>query len=238
MSAGIGMGANIVGGELQGWAALLDKWAMQEAYKAEANRQAGFRDEALGTFNKGVGQSNFASAQKAIGAGSDQRRAEYGKLANVPLGSGFSPQSGYNPTADNAYMSMIGNARANLGGYSDWAFNQSINNLRNQQNLSRITNFAGGQARNVFPLQMYAAQHSNDDLAAIGQAISSLGGAAANYAQFNSSPTQGQAQVPTYYPMGPSAGYPGYTAFQGYTDAYGNTIPQGWNLIGGGQVPG
>lgn len=256
--AGISAATNIVGGELQGWAALLDKWAMQKQFQQQANLQNQYAGEASqvmygvppagqkvggsGTltvpdYQQGaIPQSSAANAQQLMQQGTANRQQAYGDIGKVPLGGGFAKQSGYNPSADNAYLGLMGDARAKLGGYSDWALQQSINNLRNQQALNQISSFAGGEARNVFPLQMYAAQHSNDALAAVGQAISSIGGAAGNYAQLYGSQPPAQSQAPSYYPMGSS--YPGYSMYSGYTDAYGNQVPQGWNTLPTGYIPG
>lgn len=257
VGAGIGAGTAIIGGELQGWAALLDKWAMQKAYQNEAYKQNEYAAQAgnvlygvpgeatkvggtgtlvaPGGLKGAIPESTVENARALMGQGAAGRRQAYSDIGKVPLGSGFSPMSGFNPSASDAYLGLVGNARANLGGYSDWAVQQAINNLRNQQRLNQITSFAGGQAKNVFPLQMYAAQHDQDALAAIGQAISSVGGAAANFANLYAAQPQG-SNAPTYYPMGTS--YPGYPMFQGYTDAYGNQIPQGWNTLGTGLTPG
>lgn len=259
--AGISAATNIVGGELQGWAALLDKWAMQKQFQNEARLQGQYANQAggvlygtppsgrviggTGTLNVqpnnpsltndlgAIGQSTPEYARGQIQQGAANRRQAYSDIANVPLGGGFSAQSHYNPGADNAYLGLVGDARARLGGYSDWALQQSINNLRNQQALNQVSSFAGGQAKNVFPLQMYAAQHANDALAAVGQAISSIGGAAGNYAQlYDSGPS-----TPSYSTFG-SGPYPTYTPSQGYYDAYGNYIPAGANTLPTGYTPG
>lgn len=234
MSTGMGIsaGTNVVGGELQGWAALLDKWNMQKTYENEARQQAAFRDQAMQQFGRGVRQSTPARAEGYIGQGANLRQQEYSKLGQVPLGSGFSPMSGYKSSPDDAYLSLVGGARANLGGYSDWAVQQAINNIRNQQALNQITSFAGGQAKNVFPLQMYKAQHSNDALAAIGQAIQSIGGAAGNYAQLygQTPPAPSYQAVQSGNMLGPSvwSGYgttpplgTGYNAFTDQSTLFG-----------------
>lgn len=251
VGAGIGAGTAIVGGELQGWAALLDKWAMQKAYQAEAHKQNEYAAQAGdvlygtparatqvgGTGNLidlsktpgSIAQASPASAQAMMQQGAGARRQAYSDIGKVPLGSGFSPMSNFNPSASDAYLGLVGDARAKLGGYSDWAVQQAINNLRNQQRLNQITSFAGGQAKNVFPLQMYAAQHDQDALAAIGQAISSVGGAAGNFAQLYASnpPSTNYQFTPTGNMVSPAlwSGYggagnlpPAGTGYNPYTD--------------------
>ncbi len=269
MSTGAGVSAatNIVGGEIQGWAALLDKWAMQKKFQQEAAAQAAYRQQGLNVLEDhhdplygtplgiregvsgamlpgAISQSSAGAMQRGVAEGAAMRNQAYGNIAKVPLGTGFSQQSKYNPGADDAYTRMIGGARANLGGYSDWAIQQSINNLRNQQALNQISNFAGGQSRNVFPLQMYSAQHSHDDMAAIGQAISSIGGAAGNYMQlYGQQPT-----TPGYSPQYVNAGgYGGPAAFSGYGGitnqpplgtSYSPYTDQNTIRYGGGWIPG
>lgn len=172
-----GMGANIAGTELQGWAALLEKWAMQKAFQDEANKQAGYRTQALGTFGQGLPMAGSAMAQPTMDAAAAQRRAGYQTIGAVPLSVSPSttPSQSRNPGADAAYAALIGGNRARLGAYGDWRLAQDLSAMQTGRNLNQISSFAGGQAR-VFPYQMYKAQHSQDAMAAIGQALSSLGG--------------------------------------------------------------
>ena len=230
----VGMIASVVGNELQGWSALLDKWRMQQVYQQQATEQQGFRNKALGLMNP---QASSAQAMmQGVGQGAKARESEYGRLNTIPLA--VKMPGGATAGPDAAYTNLTGGLRAKVGGYSDWAVQQSINNLRTQQMLNDITQQAGGAA-SIFPLQMYSAQHSHDVMSAIGQAISSLGGGAANFAStLSSNPTQGGGggRAPTFSPMGSS--YSGYQMFPGFTDAYGNTLPQGWNTLPTGFTAG
>jgi len=209
-----GAATSIVGGELQGWAALLDKWAMADAYQKQAQTQAGFRDQALRLFNPQ--QFGAQAMQQELAQDSAQRQQGYSDINRTPLA--VNQPGGNTAQQDSAYLSLVGGQRANLGAYSDWAVQQAIKNLQTQNALNQIKNFAGGEA-GVFPLQMYKAQHANDDLAAAGQAISSLGGGAANYSSlFGQVPPQGGTVN-----VGGQGG-PAY--FSGYGGA-GNLPPQG-----------
>ena len=88
----------------------------------------------------------------------------------------------------NAAAQLFGGQRAALGSYGDWLQKQYLRNQDTQRQLNQVSSFAGGAA-SIFPLQMYKAQHSMDDLAAVGQAISSLGGAATSFGSlYGSSP--------------------------------------------------
>jgi len=242
------MGTSFVGSDIQGWAALFDKWAMQKAFENEQRLQQGYQTEALqGPVARGLRQSTPERAQWMMRQGARDRTQEYDKMGQIPLGGGFSAQSNYNPSADKAYTDMLGGTRANLGSYSDWSFQQAINNLRNQQSLNQISNFAGGQARNVYPLSMYQAQHKYDWLTALGQMISAAGGTAATFA--NQPPPQGVQQYGQQ--IGPSQAGPIYSGgFGGPADwsGYGSLPPGGTSYnpytdqstirYGGGWMPG
>jgi len=218
----LGAATNIVGGELQGWAAVLEKQAMKDAYQQEINKQNQFQQQAMGTFDPS--KSSAAAMMQGVGQGAQGRVRAYNQIGQVPLGPGPSHQIGQpqiNLGSADAYTKMLGQSRANLGGYSDWAVQQAINNLNTQRQLDQISNFAGSEAKNIYPLQMYKAQHSLDDLAMVGQAISSIGGGAANYAQLSQAPTQ----APGYYPVY-SGNQMSPAIWSGY-GGYGNMPPQG-----------
>ncbi len=165
--------AQIAGTELQGWAALLAKWEMADAYDKEVKRQNEFRKQATGEFNLRVPQASAATAQQQIGAGRDSRAAQYNAIQGIPLAS--TGPSGGDPRRQAAAAALMGGNRAALGGYSDWALQQSIANINTQRQLNQISDAAGGQAR-VYPYRAYEAQHSWDALKQAGQAISGLGG--------------------------------------------------------------
>ena len=203
---------------MQGWANVLARQDMGRAFRNELNTQRGYGTQAQDIVNQSIAQSNPGAMQGGMQGAVNNRLAAYNAIGQIPLGLGPNKQSQYNPAVADAYTKMLGGLRAKNLSYSDWALQQAIANLNTQRQLDRISNFAGGQANNVYPLQMYKAQHGWDDLAMAGQAISSIGGAAANYAQFAQQPQQGRA------PAGPS----GYTGFQGMNPSiYNYQIPYG-----------
>lgn len=189
-TAGIGMAANIVGGELQGWAALLDKWGMQDVYNKERGTQQGFANQAQQIVNNRIPGAGSAAAQQQLAQGAQAREAQYKSVNATPLSLSPAPLSSVQNARDSAYAGLLGGLRGKLGSYGDWLQNQWVANQQTNRGLNQVTNFAQGQANNVYPLQMYQAQHSMDDLAAIGQAISSIGGAAGNYAALYNTPNQ------------------------------------------------
>lgn len=218
--------ANVVGGELQGWAAVMSKWAMQKAYQDEINRQGQYSDQAMGNFNTALPGYSAESATKQMGENAQGRLQQYGGTNDVPLGyslKGSQPLGrGVNAAAD-----VTGRARANLGAYSDWSHNTGINQINQARVLNQILSFAKGTA-GVFPYRMYGAQHSNDDLAMVGQAISSIGGGSANYGQTLNTMPQGRGSggMNSNNVIGSwGAGSGGYLNDQGTQNLDGGAIP-------------
>lgn len=220
-AAGIGMGANIIGGELQGWASVLDQQAMKHAYQNELAKQANYQNQAMQVFGPQVIASGTQAMQQGLGTAAANRQTAYGGIAGVPLGVGASPGSGYKSNVADAYTNMMGGLRAKNAAYSDFQVQQALQNMAAQRQLDQISNFAGAQARNVFPLQMYKAQHDKDWMTMLGQAISSIGGGAANYAQTLGGPPQTGGG---YYPI--MAGGQNPAMWSGY-GGVGNLPPQG-----------
>src|SRR5437899_7967906 len=193
----VGAAANIVGGELQGWASVLEKKAMFDEFQKEQARQQGYRDQGANLFQGFLKTGGSDAASQYLQTGKAQREQSYRDVADIPLAPTSVPISqSSSPTRDKAAVAIRGQERAGLGAYGDWAFKENINNILNQESLKQLTNFAGGTA-GVFPYKMYGAQHSLEDLAMIGAAISSIGGRATNYAQFTKSP-QGAQQHSIY----------------------------------------
>jgi hypothetical protein len=227
-------GANVIGSQLQGWASLLDKWAMADAYSAELARQAGYQKQASQVFNNQLGFAGAPAAQQQLNAAYGSRLGGYNDINQVPLGFDLPYQQSGSTARDTAANQMSASQRANLNKYGDWLFGQKLANMATGRSLDQITNFAGGTA-SVFPYRMYDAQHSMDYLAEIGASISGASsGAAGAKAAFGGPPptsTGGGYGQGTYYPMGPQ--FEGYGAMPGFQDAYGNWYPRGWNLQGG-----
>ena len=149
--------------------------AMSTALQREMERQQGYRNQAFGTFQTGVQPRGVETAREQIGQGAENRQNFYQHVGQAPLAVNA-------PTLPRAqeYYGLTGQNRARLGGYSDWAINQMISNIRTQDELNRLSNFAQGTAQ-VFPYRMYDAQHSADELAFWGSLIASLGGGAGSF---------------------------------------------------------
>ena len=185
-AAGAGAAANVIGGIVQMIAAKKAGQEMYEATQREMDLQNKFRNQAFTTFQPAVGTRGVETAREQIGAGADQRQDFYGKVGQSKLGLNEQKSN-----RGQAQYQLSGQNRANLGGYSDWALQQMISSIRTQDELNRLSSFAGGQAQ-VFPYKMSDAQHSQDNLAAIGGLISSIGGSAPAWSSFSGAPQQQQ----------------------------------------------
>lgn len=183
-SFGIGAGANLVGGTMQMIAASIAAQKMREQFLNEMQRQGAYRNQAFGALEGVLPQRGVEAARTSIAEGAANRRNFYGQVGAAPLAIGGGPS-----TRDRAAYSLAGANRAQLGGYSDWALDQMIKQIRLQDELNKVSNFAGGMA-GVFPYLMYDAQHSQDKLAAAGNLISSIGGGAQGWSQLFGQPPQ------------------------------------------------
>lgn len=158
-------------------AAQRTKSQMNDALAASLRKQRQRENQAQGVVQQSIAKSTRASAEQQLAQGAQQSRAEYQKLNQIPVSSatvpfGASPQQQQIVGAENAQSN---DARAQLMGYSNYDLLQAIKNLRAQQQLGVIGNFAQGDL-GLLPLQMQAAQHSNDLLGGAGGLASSLGG--------------------------------------------------------------
>lgn len=204
--AGYGAIAQAGGGIIQSVAASLAQKAMEEAFRKQLELQEGYRNQAFGVFQPALQQRGVETARKQIGEGSQNRQGFYQKVGQAPLAL----KGGQNQR-DKANYALQGQVRGQVGGYSDWAINQMINNIRAQDAINKISNFAGGDAQ-VFPYQLQEAQHSQDELAAFGGMLSGLGGAASSYGNYFQQPQDpysvnrrpgGAGYSSDFYSMGP-----------------------------------
>lgn len=194
-----GMAANIVGGELQGWAAVLERNAMFDRFKQQQAQQQEFRQRGENLFNTFTQNQGADFAKTDLKKSAADRANQYADVLGVPMAISLPYQESRSPKRDVAWANMRAGQRATIGSYGDWALHRTLNDIQNREAIRMLTDQAAGQA-SLFPYQMYQAQHSQDTLAMIGAAISSIGGGAANYAQYAQGPQQAQ--------QGPQGPYP------------------------------
>lgn len=164
------MGANVVGGAIQSIAAGLENRSMGHTFADEGRRQRNFSGQEWQTFMPELGRMGIENANTELGQGAAQRMAAYGSANGAPLIAG----QGMGTAGDQARLALEGQARAQMGSYSDYSLNQQIDKIRTQQALNQISQQAQGSAQ-MLPYRMYQAQHSQDVLDFIGKAISSIG---------------------------------------------------------------
>ncbi len=193
MSAGMGIsaGTNVIGGVMKAFAAAMAQKAAYKEFQNERARQTGYANEAGSAVQHSLYNATADVARQQMEAGRANRLNAFSNVAQthlLPGGGGGMNQ------VDNAKFGVLSKARANLGSYSDWALEQTLRDIKTQQELNRVINFAGGTA-SVFPYRQDAALHSQDVLALAGNTIQSLGGAGGDVAQyFSSQPSQQQSR--------------------------------------------
>lgn len=185
MYQAIGMGAQALGSIMQAVAANQAQKEMAKQFEAEIARQQRFQSEGYGIWQPGTVNMGRETAERQMAQGKGEREASYQQMQRIP---GISGQ-GTTKLQDRLKLNLLGNLRASLGQYGDWQHQQGLDLSGLQTSLGRVFDKSAGQAR-IFPYRMEEAQHSWDQLAAIGQLISSLGGGATNFASL------GQKQQP------------------------------------------
>ena len=221
-ASGYGAAASVAGGVIQSVAASQAAAAMKAALEKELQNQEHYRNQSYNIFQPALQYNSAENANQLINQGAADRQAYYQKVGQTPLalksGDGSNVRS-------KAQYALSGQNRANLGGYSDWALHQLINHIRSQDEMNKISNFAAGDA-GVFPYKLQKAQHSQDELAAFGNMISSLGGSAsAAGSYFQGPPSQPQQQN---YGQFQTYGMPGNSVAGGY-----DIQPTYYNQFGG-----
>lgn len=177
--------AQVAGGVMQAIAARIAQEKMLKEYKKERERQKAYAGEATGVFQERLGSADVDTARSQMEEGRTARLADFAGVARNNLAPTLNLQM---TPQDRAAFDVSTRSRAKFGSYSDWAMKQAIQDIRTQQELNRITSFAGGTA-SVFPYREYAAQHSQDWLATMGALLSSVGGSAPAFANMYGSPS-------------------------------------------------
>ena len=206
----ISAATNIIGGVLRSYAAAEAQQAALAEFRQELARQAGYANEAMGSWRGSLAGASAEAARTQMDQGRNERLQQFAQLSNVHLTPG-----GFNEMnrVDRGRLGVTTQARANLGSYSDWALQQTIRDIKTQHEINRIVNFAGGTA-GVFPYKQDAALHSMDWLDALGQSIQALGGTASTaYEAYRGRPRT---------PRGGSSSQGLYDAPGGYGDQYAN----------------
>lgn len=194
----VGAATNVIGGILQAVAAKEAQKRMYQTYLSQLTKQRGFQGQMFGDFSsQAPGIYSVEAANNTLGQGGQDRQLRYQQIQDNPALVGAALPTQQAQTANN----MASNRSATYAAYGDLAPTQSIRESKLGDLLKR-TGFRSQGAAQVFPLQMQHSQHSMDWLTLLGQMISSIGGAAGNYQQFNQTPTGMGGDVPAAQTQG------------------------------------
>jgi len=167
------------GAAIQGIAATLARKEMDKVFAREMQNQDRYRNESFDKWQKGTQQQGVETARDDIQQGKQRRQDAYTQINETSFG----PNEKKTAQGQMSF-GLSGDARAGLGGYSDWALNKMVRSIRLQDEMNKISNFSAGDA-SVFPSLMQDAQQSQDKLAMFGQILSGGGGAASSLGMFN-----------------------------------------------------
>lgn len=170
-----GMGMTSLGGLVSSIASAMAAVEMRRTLERQLAEQERYAQEAYSkVWQPSLSGWTAQHMQEQVQKGSEQRQAEYQKAGQTPMGS--AQTGGKGPTArDQAQFALGGQLRGNNAGYGDWQLERQIANIRTQEQLNQISNFAGGTAQ-TYPYQMWDAQHSGDALQFGGSALQMGGG--------------------------------------------------------------
>lgn len=190
---GAGMATNIIGSEMERWAAILTADAMNKQFNQQMKLQNTFRNQGMSLMGQYAPKLGSEQASKDMATGAANRTANYKDIQARSLGLGEGGDA-----ATNAQLAQQGTERARLGSYGDWQTQQSSRASDFQTGQNRIASRASGAAQ-VFPYQMSNAQHGMDWLNMLGEMIKGVGGGSANFGmldqQTQSVPSQQQMQA-------------------------------------------
>lgn len=179
---GVGMATNIIGSEMERWAAILAADAMNKQFSQQMKTQNMFRGQGGALFGQYVPKLSSEQAGKDMATGAANREVNYNDIQARSLAP-----SDKSDAATNAQLALQGQQRARLGSYGDWQTQQSSQASDFQSGINRIANRAAGSAQ-VFPYQMSRAQHSMDWLNMLGEMIKGVGGGSANFGMLTQQP--------------------------------------------------
>lgn len=152
------------------------KSAMNNATRAELERQRAFQDESRKKFTNSLEQSAAPVAEQQMQQGTNERLQGYQQLQQVPMATGvpIQGQSNVRNVVDSGNTGVLNRSRAKLGGQGLWLLDQNVKNLRASQALSQINqNAQNSQA--LLSGELEHASHRGEGLQTAGQLVGLLG---------------------------------------------------------------
>lgn len=185
-----GLVASVAGSGLGVLSSSQAKDNMNQAANAELMRQQDFAKKGKNVFEQSLQESTPDALAKNRQAGALQAVQEYQKLqgAQAPqLGLLSEGQVNPNERANATENTIVGaqtarsnNANAALQGWNTSDVAQSIKDLQARGRLGQIGAYSN-QSASLLPLELNAAQHSEDGLTGLGSLLNTAGGLASTY---------------------------------------------------------
>lgn len=152
------------------------KSAMNDATRAEIERQRQFQDETRKKFSASLAESTKPVAEQQIQQGTNERLQGYQQLQQIPLETGvpIQGQSNVRNVVDAGNIGVLNRSRAKLGGNDLWLLDQSVKNLRADQALAQINQNAQ-ISQSLLPGELERASQKGAGLQTAGQLVGLLG---------------------------------------------------------------
>lgn len=187
------------------------KSAMNRATQAELDRQKKFQEQSRNVFNESLQQNQRPVVEGAVQKATNDRVGQYEALQAQPISNASTSQvegaSNVRNMVDRNAMSRGNRTRAKLTGYDSWLLDNSIKDIRaNQQ--QRFIGDASRQSQNLLGGELQDASHAGDTLSGISQLLNLAGtvyglGSAASAMNAGSGAVTGAQQTALNSGMGP-----------------------------------
>lgn len=224
--------AAAAGTGLQMHAASEEKNAQEKAVQDEMLRQSQYQRKATQEYQNSVMKGTPEQVKRNMVSDTATREAELNKATNASLGgSSALPTSTETQKAGQVQQGQeSAAARAKMGAYSDYDLEQWIKNLRSQQRIGMLGDFAG-HSQNILPFALQDAARSHATERMGGQllgALGSLAGAGSAAGGVGSLMSLLGTAASTSKPMETPVSNPGYFNTDGWRTPVGGSLK--WNF--------
>lgn len=172
-----GIALQAAGAIIQAVAAQKASENMEKELRRKRESSAAVAKRAMDSWKELVSGSGYAQSQLDLERNAAERVAVNDSMA------GMSFQGGETPIGDRRDAQVArqrGTMVARVNAYDDTMLDKAIRELRAQEKLTKIENFETGSLQ-VYPYQIYDAQHSADKMAKAGKMVSSAGKMMSSY---------------------------------------------------------
>ena len=166
----IGLGVASLGDALNFIGASQSEHAVKSEFEKELALQQGYSNKLSDAFYADLNLRGADEANKELATGKTNRLNSYQAL-----------QKGNNLNGvEAARVNESNQARAEIGSYSDWKMNQTINQIKLNEAMARWQERAQSREQNIYPYEMRAATEKGLLLQNIGGLINGLSGGIGN----------------------------------------------------------